>query len=129
MDNPSFLQYFLRFFPTSFVPTILSNTTASLTRGTARQGGPISKWELFRYLGIRLAMCIDSSGACGSVHAYFEDKTTEGSVMRPSEYGKRFHMSRNRFKSISQGLRCSPLRDLIRADEVSVCLMPRCFYC
>ena len=102
---------------------MLAHTNVCLTRGVSRHS-PISKWELLRYLGIRLAMCVEASGSCGSVHGYFEDKQDPKSIMRPPEYGRRFHMSRNRFKAISQSLRLSPGRDAVRADEVCIS-----FYC
>ena len=85
---------------------ILGHTNAILAE---EKKSPVSKGELLKFLGLRLAMAADSKR--GGVPTYFQQTQEEGTIYTPPDYGNRFHMSRHRFQDISSSLRLAPPAD------------------
>ena len=103
--------------------------------------GELSKGELFKWIGIRLAMTL--TPLRGGVDSYFEVGSEEGTVYQGGNYGARFGMSKARFKCIMAALSFGPseptpdgdpwfpIRPLINGfnDRMKSVLIPGTFFC
>ncbi len=73
-------------------------------------GGLLSRGELWKYFGLRLAMAIDPCG--GPIDDFWKQPSDENeiTIRQARNYGNRFSMSKNRFKCIERNLQyCAPV--------------------
>lgn len=90
------LDYFNFMFPTDCLPAMLDSTNLNL----ASQNIPLtSKGELYRMLGIRLAMALDiQRGVTGDFWNNVQDPNT---IFRAPCYGERFGMPKSRWEQLN----------------------------
>ena len=90
------LDYFLLMYPRQHLSSLLKYTSERLQ---ANSELPLLEGEYFRWIGIRLAMVLESKR--GPLNIYWSDIQDPNSVYTPGCYGKRFGMTRKRFQAIS----------------------------
>ena len=140
--NRPVAEYFYLVFPMIFISPILiwTNEVLASSNYPVNVRVPVTKGEFIRWIGIRLCMVI--TPLRGGLDSYFATEAAEGSVYEPGNYGKRFKMSKNRFKAIQESLRFGPpesadgdpwwpIREFINAfnKRMQVVLLPGCFLC
>jgi hypothetical protein len=103
--NKDIFDCFRLFFPEQIMQTILDLTNHNIAADATRIGGAISRGELLKYFGLRLAMALEP---CGSIDNYWNKpgapNETLQSIRQPRNFGDRFGMSRNRFRCIERNL-------------------------
>lgn len=92
----SMLDYFKLIFPWNELNHIVLCTNEFITSNG--RGREITKGELLKYFGIRLAMSLDRN--IGGVESCFREKDQLHSIFRAPDFGNRFLMSLNRFSVI-----------------------------
>jgi hypothetical protein len=90
------LDYFTLFWPHQINNEMLRFTNDLLVAKRYRE---TSEQEMLKFFGIRLAMTLDRAGL--AIPDYWETQPIEGSTFQPSDYGRRYKMSRHRFQSLS----------------------------
>jgi len=97
-------------FPCDVLPDLIKFTNENLTKN----GGAIStKGELIRWLGIRLAMAVQSRR--GDTADYWQKTQQPGYVSVPPNFGKLTNMSRHRFQLLTSCLAMT--NDVERSDD------------
>ena len=100
--------YFSLCFPMPIITVLLlwtnQNIQSSIYPASVRT--ELRKGEFFKHIGIRLCMVI--TPLRGGLDAYFSTETEPGTVYEAGNYGKRFGMSKNRFKVIQESLAFAP---------------------
>ena len=101
-------EYFYLLFPMFLITSILvwTNEVLAASHYPVWIKAAVTKGEFLQWIGIRLCMVI--TPLRGGLDAYFATAAEEGSVYEPSNYKKRFNMSKNRFKAIQESLRLGP---------------------
>eukprot|EP01039_Chlorochromonas_danica_P000351 gene352-376_t len=91
------LDYFNFMFPTDCIPSILDATNINLA---SQNLPPVSRGELYRMFGIRLAMALDLK--MGVVNGDFWNSVQElGTIFRSPRYGERFGMLKSRWEQLN----------------------------
>jgi hypothetical protein len=93
------LDYFKLMFPKETLQHMVQATSESLEANAIVK---TTTGEIFKYIGIRLAMCIDP---VRGGYAEYWATSYENSVKRPRNYGATFKMSKNRFEAMTSNLR------------------------
>ena len=98
----SVVWYFFLCFPMPIVTDILKWTNRNIQASgyVPYLKTELTKGEFFQHLGIRLCMII--TPLRGGIDAYFATYMESGTVYEPGNYGRRFGMSKNRFKLIQE---------------------------
>lgn len=109
VQNRKPMHYLRLMFPVEIIPTTLQYTN-TLIKGRLGEGAQmLETFELYQYLGIRLAMCLDP--IYGSRKEYWATKPLDKAIRQPRDYGNRFGMSRDRFELIDSCLSFGPSTD------------------
>ncbi|EEY68308.1 uncharacterized protein PITG_04741 [Phytophthora infestans T30-4] len=85
--------------PWSAIQSTIKHTNAKLA---ARRQRTIPEGDLFRFLGVRLAMAVEPRRA--ALRTYWEKDIPEGFVGASPNFGERFGVSRHTFEHISGAL-------------------------
>jgi hypothetical protein len=101
-------EYFYLLFPMGFLPELLTQTNLIIQDSAYPNylKYNLTRGELFKWLGIKLAMIL--SPLRGGIDAYFASENEIGTVYEAGNFGKRFKMSKGRFKIIQESLRFAP---------------------
>lgn len=95
------LFFFLLLFPMVFLTTVILIHTNNNLR--ARQKTPTTQGELVKFLGITLAMALETTR--GGVKAFWDDgQDLEETIYQKKNYKTRFGMSRHRFQDLRSHL-------------------------
>ncbi|EGZ11818.1 hypothetical protein PHYSODRAFT_444785, partial [Phytophthora sojae] len=86
-------------YPWSTIQTTLQHTNAKLVE---RKQRPIAEGDLFRFLGVRLAMAVEPRR--GPLRTYWEREVGEGMVGTAANFGERFCITRHAIENISAAL-------------------------
>lgn len=104
------MHYFRLMFPSDIMASIVLHTNNLIKSKCGDGAKGIDSYELYKFLGIRLAMAIDP--LYGTKKEYWATKTSDRTIRQPKDYGKRFGMSRDRFEQIEKCLKFGPDGDL-----------------
>jgi len=89
LHNRGPIHYFLHFLPLKVVASILRQTNEEMhDRGYV---GNLSKRELFRWMGVQLAMCIEPKG--GGIDSYWNSAEDGETAHQEENFLQRFKMS------------------------------------
>jgi hypothetical protein len=103
-------DYIRLLFPIRFIHDVMIPIT-SQSLNSHRQA-EINYSEFITFLGITLAMALQPIR--GGVDAYWcVQKSMDGTIYLPGNYGERFNMSRQRLKLIRKHFRCAPLPEVV----------------
>jgi hypothetical protein len=95
------LMFFLLLFPLTFLNTVIVENTNNNLR--AKQKTVTSQGELIKFLGITLAMSLDTKR--GGVTAFWDDdEVLEETIYQNKNYRTRFGMTRHRFQDLRANL-------------------------
>eukprot|EP00731_Ephydatia_muelleri_P037631 Em0523g6a len=91
--------YFYLMFPMDSIPSILEYTNINLL---TKKKAPLTKGEIIKWLGIRLAMAVEPRR--GPLPTYWKSESDVGVVSTAANYEGRFGMKLSRFTDISSCL-------------------------
>jgi hypothetical protein len=118
MENKTEMDYFNLFYPFDSLEDTIKHTNTNLA---SKGYSEITKGELLRYFGIRLAMCVQP--VRGPISTYWNETIDPNGVELPMAYGKRFKMARHRFENITSCLSFNTPVSAITTSEVSVTIL------
>jgi hypothetical protein len=98
------LQYFLLMFPMQRVDSILDCTNSTLR--SWRRGHPITRGELFRFIGLRLMMALYPRCSDEGLDFYWTTEADPDAIFSPIfDFENKCGMSKSRFEAINTCLR------------------------
>ncbi|POM70815.1 hypothetical protein PHPALM_12696 [Phytophthora palmivora] len=103
LGERSFASYFYLMYPMDSLQTTIAETNKLLSE---RHHGIIGRGELFRWIGIRLAMTLEPRR--GPITVFWESSVPEGSVGTSANYGKQYGITCRTFQNIQSALRFAP---------------------
>ena len=106
--------YFYLMFPMDSIPSILEYTNINLL---TKKKAPLTKGEIIKWLGIRLAMAVEPRR--GLLPTYWKSESDVGVVSTAANYEGRFGMKLSRFTDISS---CLQLAQEPNPQPVKVCV-------
>ena len=106
--------YFYLMFPMDSIPSILEYTNINLL---TKKKAPLTKGEIIKWLGIRLAMAVEPRR--GPLPTYWKSESDVGVVSTAANYEGRFGMKLSRFTDISS---CLQLAQEPKPQPVKVCV-------
>ena len=106
--------YFYLMFPMDSIPSILEYTNINLL---TKKKAPLTKGEIIKWLGIRLAMAVEPRR--GPLPTYWKSESDVGVVSTAANYEGRFGMKLSRFTDISS---CLQLAQEPNPQPVKVCV-------
>ncbi|KAG6954422.1 hypothetical protein JG687_00011831 [Phytophthora cactorum] len=99
LGERSLVKYFYLLYPVGTLQETIRLTNVNLGMDSFR---PIGPGDLFRWIGIRLAMAVEPRR--GATRVYWNTQEKDGYVNTPANYAIRFQMSRHCFEQVMYAL-------------------------
>lgn len=104
------LQYFLLMFPMQQINLILECTNTQMR--IWRRGSPVTKGELFCYIGLRLTIALHPRSSDEGLDFYWNTEVDPELVFSPIfDFGNNCGMSKSRFEAITKCLRLDSFKE------------------